>query len=148
MAEQLAEENRKQTVKSRQTNHCSALSSVPVLAFEFETARAEIQQQADLFGNGVEIIDKLNLVHRVAFLHSLESKNDVVVYNNIRLEITDQNPIIINFDRDLLFYFESSFAQFVSQRIFINALDESKPELGMDLHRRANDFASQFVSSL
>ncbi len=105
--------------------------------------RAEVKDEADVDLGGSQIIYELSFVCTYDSFSRFYFKDDLSVYQDVRYIISYFFIFIINMDRHLLLYLESSSTQLNSKSIFINLFEETVTQGVVNLVKRIDDFMGQ-----
>ena len=108
-------------------------------AADFETGVAEIQQQCQLQASGLQIFHALRGVDAVEGSHCFQFNDDVVINQEIRGVLTNEDAVIPNDDRMLLRNSRAILAKFVRQAIFVDLFQESGTHGVQDREGAADD---------
>ena len=114
-----------------------------ILALEFKTGSAKVDQKANIYTRGSEVIDQLDFVCRSQGLDGFEFNYDLISDAYIRDKMAYPYVFIINVDWVLAHKRQACLGEFVDQGILINRLEEAWPQGVVHFHCETDDLVSE-----
>ena len=106
---------------------------------------AEVDEEADGFAGGGEIVDALSLVSVVQPFAGLEFNDDSILDQKVCEILADDDAIVEHRDGMLLLYGETELLEFYLHRIPVTLLQKTKVELITDLKRTPDDGLGELI---
>jgi len=104
--------------------------------FDVKDGAAEVDQQSGFNSTGAEIAEELGHVFFGHRSRGLELNEQLMLDEQIRVHLTQERAVLIeNIERLLLYYFETLFAEAMSQGILVDLLNV--PVSVVSMHRKA-----------
>jgi len=119
--------------------------SKTILSLDFNTSRAEVDEQAHILFQPMKIVDQLNLVIFDHMLHRLELNNQFSFNQEIQDKVTYNLIIVIHLQGLFSLNIKPIPFQLYEHSPTINTLQESKAELVIDCIRASNDAMRQLT---
>src|SRR5208337_1564392 len=106
---------------------------------ELHLGAAEVDEQANLYARGLELVQQSGLVRGLILLGDLELDDHLVFHQEIGLVVTNDDPLVPHLDVTLGLGLQLSADQLDLHRPLIHLFEKPIPKHGMNLESRTND---------